>query len=69
MTPTMPLTADTAGPRDHPRHDADSGVSLPLLSSAAVFDLKNRNRPTSGTRLPGTPDHLFFIREDEGGGQ
>lgn len=68
MPPTMHLFADTAGTPDHAKHDTNSDEYLPLVSSAAVFDLKNRVRQPSGSRPPRTPDHLFFIRDDEGGG-
>ena len=67
MPPSMPLIAIAGGPPDPTKHAADNDECLPFFSVTVVFDVKIQNRRPAGAP-PRAPDHLFFIRDDEGGG-
>lgn len=65
MPPSMPLISTAAGSPDHVTQNKDV---LSVITVKVIFDVQVQSRPPLGSRPPRIPDHLFFIRDDEGGG-
>lgn len=65
MSRPMPEIVSAAGPPDRVTQKNDA---LSIVSVKVVFDMQFQSRPSPGSRPPCIPDHLFFIRDDEGGG-
>lgn len=63
MSRPMPLIVSAVCPSDHATQDSDA---LSFVSVKVVVTFQSGS--PFGPRTPQIPNHLFFLRDDEGGG-